>query len=55
MTSLETNGVSSPLLKVEGTYEELITYTYYVISTPTEIKYRWEEREEGTTGQLLMN
>ena len=54
MTSLGTNDVSSPLLKVEGTYAG-ITYTYYVISTPTEIKYRWEEREEGTTGFFLMN
>ena len=54
MTSLETNGISSPLLKVEGTYDGTYTFTYYVISTSTEeIKYRWEETGQTPYEQVL--
>jgi hypothetical protein len=52
MTLLGTNDVSSPLLKVEGT-DAGITYTYYVISTPTEIKYRYEETYQSPYEEVL--
>ena len=48
MDLLETNDVSSPLLKVEGAVR-----THYVISTTTEIKYRRVETDQSTYEEVL--